>query len=574
MDPSKRSTSRVRFPRIYAGRRRRWLHRLVLNGLAQGAAAFALAHLLQRALGSARSGDVEALAVVGMVVTGLVIWGLRIAEANDAERVGQDYVMRVRIRLFERLMEGPDDHARRRRYGVPMSRMISDLNALRNWVSVGVARSLVASIMVVGLLVTMATIDPSIALVLGGLVAVAVLVMLGAAPTLRRRVRDARRRRGRLANNLGEKVLARETVRQFARVKRERRRIRRQSDRLAESLVQRARMAQVLRATPAALLPIALAALVFVTASSGASLESVVAAVLVVGLLTTSLAELARAFDYRLSFEEGRERIGDLLARTRRGSVAEAGDTGAWPIEIEDVAVAGRLSRVSFEAKAGEFVHVVGDAAAGKSTLIRLLAGRLAPDHGTIRLGPVAWTGADAVDPSEVVQCVSPDAPLLRGTVGSNLDYASGGASGGASGRDERDLALFRAVRAACDLGDGAPGLPEGLDTRVEERGTNLAASLRARIALARAALARPRVLLVDDPAFVIDAAARRALLLVREIVSATLVIVAPEDALDAPADRVWRLGPGAAEPGGDATSSSSCRQDAAGGRPALRPVV
>ncbi len=560
------ATPSARFPRIYAGRRRRWLQRLVLNGLAQGAAAFVLAHMLQRALTATRAGEAAVWPVVAMAATGLLIWALRVAEAADAERVGQDYVMRVRIRLFDRLMEGRDDHARRRRFGVPMSRMVNDLNALRNWVSVGVARSLVASIMVVVLLVTMATIDAAIAAALAGLVAVAVGVMLVAAPTLRSRVREARRRRGRLANNLGEKLLARETVRQFSRLGRERRRIRRQSDRLAQSLVLRARWAQLLRAAPAALLPIALAALVWLAAGAAIPLESVVVAVLVVGLLTAQLTELARAFDYRLTFEEGRERIGDLLGRARRRPIDEPAASGAWPIEVDAVAVAGRLPISSFVASAGELVCVTGAASKGKSTLVELLAGRLVFDTGQVRIGPVTCRAGEAIDWHGAVQCVSPEVPLLRGTVGSNLDYA------GDKAERAETADLRRAVLGACGLLEPASDLENGLDTSVDERGTNLSASLRARVALARAALARPRVLLVDDPVFAVDAAARRALASVHEIVGATLVCVLPEAQLAPSCDRVWQVG-GNGDAGRAGKSRGGDRDRPAGGPP-LHSVI
>jgi ABC-type multidrug transport system fused ATPase/permease subunit len=83
-------------------------------------------------------------------------------------------------------------------------------------------------------------------------------------------------------------------------------------------------------------------------------------------------------------------------------------------------------------------------------------------------------------------------------------------------------------VIAACGLDREL--LPDGLETRVEEGGQNLPHGLRARLALARAAAARPRLLLVDDAAFVADPEAGAALERVVRLLGATTLVVAPEE--------------------------------------------
>lgn len=94
-------------PRIYAGRRRRLLWLLVANGFAQAVAGLLIALGLRQALGRAPDAPPPWSVLVAVAALGLVILVLRIREARDAERLGQDYVTRVRLRIFDRVAFRP-----------------------------------------------------------------------------------------------------------------------------------------------------------------------------------------------------------------------------------------------------------------------------------------------------------------------------------------------------------------------------------------------------------------------------------------------------------------------------------
>lgn len=527
-------------PRIQGGRRRRILARLVVNGVAQASLAFAIAWLLRAALGRANADASFWPALSAFGAASLLAVGLRIVEASDAERLGQDYVTRVRLRIFERVAARPERAGRSNRYGLTMTRLISDLNSLRNWVSLGIARAVVASITVLGLLAALAFLDPVLAgvgtaIVLGCIAGTALLT-----PALRRRVREARRRRGRLANNLGEKVFAFRTVRHFGRTDREMRRVGGQSRRLRDALVARVRLSQGLRSLPDLGLPLGAGTVVWLAHARGHetwSLADGASAILLVGLLVSSLRDLVRAWDYRLSFEEGRRRITILLGTPRlkehRRPEELPGD-GPVGLVFEKVRVPGVLAELSFEVKPGERVLVVGPSGSGKSLVLALAARLLDPESGRVLLGgrPLTRLSLDSIH--EAVQLVAPELPLLRGTLAENLGYGLD---------DGADEALARAADA-CGLLGAHPGLPDGLETRIDERGQNLSPALRARVALARAVAAGPRLLLVDDPAFLTDAEARAALERVVDGLDATLLVAAPEGARPIRANRVWKPTP------------------------------
>ena len=528
-------------PKVYAGQRRRLIAALVANGVAQAVCGFGLALSLRELLREARGGALSFAWLVGMLGLGAVVLGLRVREASDAERLGQDYVMRVRLRIFDRVALRPGRSEAKRRFGVTITRLVGDLNSLRNWVSLGIARLVVASISVAGLLGSLCYFSPSSAIAVVGVVGVGLLAGALATPMLRQSVREARRRRGRLANNLSEKVLAARAVWQLGRAEHERGRIRRHSGQLRDALVRRARWSAVLRSSSEIAWPMAIVAVLASSIAAARPTSELVIAVLLVGMIVTAMGQVARAWDYRISFEEGRRRIEETLAEPRireaRNPIALPG-SGPVEVEFDDVGVEGTLSHVHFRAAAGECVLVVGPTGSGKSTLLALATRMLVPDGGAVRLAgvPIEQIELDALHAA--VQIVSDDLPLLRGTVAENVGYAA----------PEEDEEWLRLVAETCGLSDD-PALAEaGLETRIEEQGANLPQGLRQRIVLARAIAVRPRLLLVDAPGLLMDPVSNSALERAVALSDATVLIVGSEHGAVPTVDQIWRLPEGRTE--------------------------
>ena len=156
------------------------------------------------------------------------------------------------------------------------------------------------------------------------------------------------------------------------------------------------------------------------------------------------------------------------------------------------------LSRVNLEIEAGMTVGLLGASGSGKSTLLAL-APRIydiEPGRGTVLLDGLDVRGLRLADLRRAVALVPQQALLFEGTIRSNLTYAAPAAP---------ERALRRALEAV-DL-DGLVGsLREGLDTHVGERGVSLSGGQRQRLALARALIADPAVLLLDDCTSALDA--------------------------------------------------------------------
>jgi ABC-type multidrug transport system fused ATPase/permease subunit len=192
------------------------------------------------------------------------------------------------------------------------------------------------------------------------------------------------------------------------------------------------------------------------------------------------------------------------------------------------------LDGVSFHVRAGERVGLVGPSGAGKTTITDLLAGLYHPDSGAIRidgqsLGEVAPSSVCAA-----VRSVAADGMLFRMTVAENIRYARQEAS---------DEEVAEAARLA-GLEPLLSRLPEGIATPIGERGVELSVGERQRVLLARAFVARPVVLLLDEATANLDFKTEEAVKQALETLSKgrTTVVVAHRRSMLTDVDRVLVL--------------------------------
>lgn len=146
------------------------------------------------------------------------------------------------------------------------------------------------------------------------------------------------------------------------------------------------------------------------------------------------------------------------------------------------------LKDVSFAAKAGSKIAIIGPTAAGKTSLMYLLTGLSRPDSGTVVYDGRPIDEYDSEDLHRQIGFVFQDSVLFNMTLRQNIAFSE----------TVTDASLQKAIEVA-ELHDFVDGLPDGLDTVVSERGTSLSGGQKQRVMLARALALDPKVLLLDD---------------------------------------------------------------------------
>jgi ABC-type protease/lipase transport system fused ATPase/permease subunit len=159
------------------------------------------------------------------------------------------------------------------------------------------------------------------------------------------------------------------------------------------------------------------------------------------------------------------------------------------------------LKGISFELAPGESLAVIGPTAAGKSTLVRLMVGVLAPSSGAVRLDGARLSDWDPVAVGRYIGYVPQDVELLAGTVAENIARFAD-----ASAEDIVAAAKFAGIH------DMVLRLPAAYETPVGEGGMLLSGGQRQRVALARAVFGEPRLVVLDEPNSNLDAEGEAAL--------------------------------------------------------------
>ncbi|MFC4605681.1 ABC transporter ATP-binding protein [Rhodococcus kronopolitis] len=467
-------------------------------------------------------------------------------------RAGERVLYSLRVRSYAHLQRLGLDYYERELSGRIMTRMTTDVDALSTFLQTGLSTAVVSVLTVVGIAIALLLTD-----VVLGLVALAAVPPLLVATLVFRRVSSvaysvSRERISIVNADFQENIAGLRAAQAYRREDFAAERFAERADSYRRSRMRSQLAISIFFPFIAFLSDLALAAVVLVGATRVAhgqvTAGTLVAFVLYLGLLFGPIQQLSQVFDGYQQARVGLRRIGDLL-RTRSSLEdslpGDATPAGAVPItghlrgdvDLADVSFRYRgaetdaLQGVDLRIDAGTTVALVGRTGAGKSTVVKLLARFYDPTDGSVRVDGVDLRGYRLPEYRARLGVVPQEAHLFTGDVASNIAYGRPDAS-----RAEI-VAAARAVGALETIGD----LRAGMFTPIGERGQGLSAGQRQLIALARAELVDPDLLLLDEATATLDPATERTVLEASALITRrrTAVVVAHRLATAARADLV-----------------------------------
>ncbi len=540
MNPSAPYTP-FRLPAGFWRHNRRFVLLLIFNGMVRALTVTAIFHAVRQAVSGLQQAETPISSTLWiMLALAGVLLGARMHERYTAERMSQNYINRLRRRLLTRLMRVSIRDVNSIPSGALAARLGGDLSSLRRWLSLGISRLIVNSILLLVCIGVISSINVTAGAISALVVISLTLISLRLGERLRTVLKAVRSTRIRIQSLLVERIGEMAMIRVMGQEGREIRKINRLGKKLEQKASAQGLILGGLRGLGEAggILLIITVFAVFRFSAQKMGAADAAAVISLVMFMSGPIRELGRVQEYYRGASISLNKLSELfnMRRITRGAsryIDTQTDPGA--IEFRKVSCAPAVKSFSAKVAAGERVAVIGRNGSGKSTLMQLAVGLLKPDTGVVRLGGINPRRLSPAARSKIIGVSGSGFGLLRGSLDSNLTYR----------RPETAENELQQAVTKFELDQLVTKFGRDRKNHIQQSARNISAGERARIGLIRATLGAPEVLILDEPESNLDA---EGLEMLHELLATwpgTVFLITHQPSLINLCQQVWNMNSG-----------------------------
>jgi ATP-binding cassette, subfamily B, bacterial len=489
----------------------------------------------------------HAIIVVALIALAIVLadWAVNSAQTVVVGRNGERLLYALRVKIFAQLQRLGLDYYERELTGRIMTRMTTDVDALSSFLQTGLITMVNSGLSFIGVLIAMLFINLKLGLTLLTIIPLLIAATVVFRAKSSRAYREAREKVSAVNADLQENVAGMRVAQAYRREQVNSQRFAGLSGAYLTSRLRAQRYIALYFPFVQGLSTVGGALVLLVAAGqvrSGAlTAGSLIAYLLFIDLLFSPVQQLSQVFDGFQQANVGLQRIKSLLRTPTSTPQAQApvpvSGRLRGRIDLRDVHFSYQgqkqeaLGGVSLSIAPGETIALVGQTGAGKSTLVKLIARFYDVSSGRLLVDGVDVRDYDLASYRHQLGVVPQESYLFAGTVRDAIAYGK---------PDATDAEVEAAARGVGAI-DMIARLPGGFLHEVSERGRNLSAGQRQLIALARAYLVDPAILLLDEATAALDLAAEAEVSRATEQLAArrTTLVVAHRLTTASRADRI-----------------------------------